>query len=98
MAKAWKLPNPVSQARYLDQTRASELDDRRKLLAAYEATKADVTVKLIAPGAAACSNEMARGAMMSKGGPLNRGIRPSGFGTNVSRWKRSSGRFGISAR
>ena len=27
-------------------------------------------------------------AMKAKGGPLNRGIRPAGFGTNVSRWGR----------
>jgi len=27
-------------------------------------------------------------ACKAKGGPLNRGIRPAGFGTNVSRWGR----------
>ena len=27
-------------------------------------------------------------AAKAKGGPLNRGIRPAGFGTNVSRWGR----------
>lgn len=27
-------------------------------------------------------------AAKAKGGPLNRGIRPAGFGTNVSRWSR----------
>jgi hypothetical protein len=31
----------------------------------------------------------------AKGAPLNRGIRPAGFGTNVSRWNKATKPFGV---
>jgi hypothetical protein len=68
---------------------------------AYQASLANaietgvpVKLTLCKPGDARGCNEFARGAMQAKGGPLNRGIRPSGFGTNVARWCRPVGRWG----
>jgi hypothetical protein len=98
--KTIKLPDAVQQARWLDNQRTRELDQRKTLIEIYNATMKgeidfhpSIDVTTCEPGKARGCNEFKRASISAKGTVAPRMLRAQGFGcTNVARWGRRSSR------
>ena len=95
MARDFRLPDPLRQARTLDMVRARDADGIQMLRAAFDASFAQAVERGVPLRVGKCPelcklhrrSDLDHAAMQAKGAPLNRGIRPAGFGTNLGRWR-----------